>query len=74
LGDEQWGVLPNGVVSSSGLGDGSYDVFGYKDENNEYVAFVVVFIYDDENDDDEYLMDDDEDEDWETVESVDEDE
>jgi hypothetical protein len=74
LGSEQWGVLPNGVVSSSGLGDGSYDVFGYKDENNEYVAFVVVFIYDDENEDDEYLMDEDEDEDWETVESVDEDE
>ena len=58
LGDEQWGVLPNGVVSSSGFGDGSYDVFGYKDENGEYVAFAVVFIY---SDDDEY----DDAEDWE---------
>jgi hypothetical protein len=49
LGDEQWGALPNGVVSSSGFGDGSYDVFGYKDENDEYVAFAVVFIYGDED-------------------------
>lgn len=64
LGDEQWGVLPNGVVSSSGFGDGSYDVFGYKDAYGEYVAFAVVFIYDDEGDeDDEYIMSDDEDED-----------
>ena len=63
LGDEQWGVLPNGVVSSSGFGDGSYDVFGYKDAYGEYVAFAVVFIYDDEGDeDDEYIMSDDEDE------------
>ena len=64
LGDEQWGVLPNGVVSSSGFGDGSYDVFGYKDAYGEYVAFAVVFIYDDEGDeDDEYIMSEDEDED-----------
>jgi hypothetical protein len=65
LGQEQWGVLPNGVVSSSGFGDGSYDVFGYKDAYGEYVAFAVVFIYDDEGDeyDDEFIMSDDEDED-----------
>ena len=65
LGDEQWGVLPNGVVSSSGFGDGSYDVYGYKDAYGEYVAFAVVFIYDDEGDeyDDEFIMSDDEDED-----------
>jgi hypothetical protein len=64
LGDEQWGVLPNGVVSSSGFGDGSYDVFGYKDAYGEYVAFAVVFIYEGEDDeDDEYIMSDDENED-----------
>ena len=66
LGSEQWGVLPNGVVSSSGFGDGSYDVFGYKDAYGEYVAFAVVFIYDDEGDeydDDEFIMSDDENED-----------
>ena len=65
LGDEQWGVLPNGVVSSSGFGDGSYDVYGYKDAYGEYVAFAVVFIYDE---------DDEEDEDWESMNLVDEDE
>lgn len=66
LGDEQWGVLPNGVVSSSGFGDGSYDVYGYQDAYGEYVAFAVVFIYDDEGDEydegDEFIMSDDEDE------------
>ena len=48
LSDEQWGVLPNGVVSSSGFGDGSYQVFGYKDAYDKYVAFAVVFIEDEE--------------------------
>jgi hypothetical protein len=41
---ESWGVLPNGVVSSSGFGDGSYDVYGIKDAYGEYIAFRVVFI------------------------------
>ena len=44
---ESWGALPNGVVSSSGFGDGSYTVYGIKDThspNHEYVAFRVVFI------------------------------
>ena len=49
LGDESWGTLPNGVVSSSGFGDGSYDVYGYKDAYDKYVAFAVVFIYDEED-------------------------
>jgi len=53
LGDESWGVLPKGVVSSSGIGDGSYDVFGYKDAYGKYVAFAVVFIYDDEDEDED---------------------
>lgn len=48
LGYESWGTLPNGVVSSSGFGDGSYDVYGYKDAYDKYVAFAVVFIYDED--------------------------
>ncbi len=51
---ESWGALPNGVVSSSGFGDGSYVVYGIKDTyspNHEYVAFRVVFIDMDEEDD-----------------------
>ena len=58
LGDERWGVLPNGVVSSSGYGDGSYDVYGAKNGDGEYICFSVIFIYADE---DEY----DNAEDWE---------
>jgi len=50
---ESWGVLPNGVVSSSGLGDGSYDVYGIKNVEGEYVAFRVVFIDMDELQEDE---------------------
>jgi hypothetical protein len=53
LGDEQWGVLPNGVVSSSGYGDGSYGVYGMKDENGEWCAFQVVFIDSVEDEDEE---------------------
>lgn len=44
---ESWGTLPNGAVSSSGFGDGSYTVYGIKDTyspNHEYIAFRVVFI------------------------------
>jgi len=51
LGEESWGVLPNGAVSSSGFGDGSYDVFGVKNKDGEYVAFAVVYIWDDEDED-----------------------
>lgn len=42
--ENKWGVLPNGVVSSSGLGDGSYGVYGIKNAEGEYVAFKVIFI------------------------------
>jgi Protein of unknown function (DUF4241) len=52
LGSEQWGVMPNGALSSSGYGDGSYQVIGIKD-GEEYVAFCVEFIGDDEDYDDE---------------------
>jgi len=53
LNNDQWGVLPNGVVSSSGLGDGSYSVFGEKNDEGEYIAFSVVFIWEDELEEDE---------------------
>jgi hypothetical protein len=60
LDSEQWGVLPNGVVSSSGFGDGSYGVFGEKNAEGEYVAFSVVFIWEDEQD--EWLEDEEQEE------------
>jgi hypothetical protein len=58
LGDESWGVLPFGAVSSSGYGDGSYMVKGIKDNNGQYVAFCVEFIGQDEDDDDDWGDDD----------------
>ena len=51
LGNDQWGVLPNGVVSSSGFGDGSYDVYGAKDGSGEYVYFSVIFIHEEDEED-----------------------
>ena len=62
LAEESWGVLSGGVVSTSGFGDGSYNVYGSKDESGEYVAFYVEFIGShDEHEDD---WGDDEDDDW----------
>jgi hypothetical protein len=51
LGEENWGVMSNGVVSSSGFGDGSYDVYGAKDGSGEYVHFSVIFIHAEDEDD-----------------------
>lgn len=48
LGDERWGVLPNGVVSSSGIGDGSYDVFAETNPEGEVIALCVVYLWEDE--------------------------
>ena len=59
LATESWGVLPFGVVSSSGFGDGSYKVKGIEDDKGEWVAFCVEFIPDEGYD----YEDDDEDED-----------
>ena len=63
LDKESWGVLPNGAVSSSGFGDGSYEVRGIKDENGEYVAFCVEYIGQDVDEDDDWDEDDDNDND-----------
>ena len=60
LGDESWGVLPNGAVSSSGIGDGSYDVFEQKNAQGEVVSLCCVFLSEDEQD--EWLEDENEEE------------
>ena len=63
LGSESWGVLPDGVASSSGWGDGSYTVYGVKDTRSPQLEWVglwvglrVVFIG--SNEDDEFEDDD----------------
>jgi len=57
--EDRFGVIPFGVVSSSGYGDGSYPTYGIKDENGEYVGFMTIFIGDEE-DEDEWDDDDEE--------------
>lgn len=42
------GVLPGGVVSSSGYGDGNYDCF-FTRKNGYVIAAVLVFISDEED-------------------------
>lgn len=42
LGDKRWGHYNNGVVSSSGLGDGGYDLFIAR-VNRKVVAFAIDF-------------------------------
>lgn len=44
------GVLPYGVVSSSGFGDGSYDCFICRNEYGQIVRVEIEFISEDEED------------------------
>lgn len=44
----QWGVVKGGVVSSSGLGDGSYVAYVEKDDEGKIIAVEIVFIDEDE--------------------------
>lgn len=50
------GVLPTGVVSSSGYGDGSYEVSVVKAENSKVVGIKIIFIdiYESEEEEDFY--------------------
>ena len=48
LDKPSWGTLPQGAVSSSGFGDGCYPVYGAKDANDEWVCFRVIFLDDEE--------------------------
>ena len=50
---EPFGVLENGIVSSSGFGDGSYIMYGLYEENREKLIGVkVIFIDEEEVEDD----------------------
>jgi hypothetical protein len=40
----QWGVIPNGVVSSSGYGDGTYEVSYFVDKDGNAVRIEIDFI------------------------------
>ncbi|WP_433957783.1 hypothetical protein [Cytobacillus horneckiae] len=45
---ESAGITKGGVVSSSGYGDGGYELFTIRDENDSVVAIKIVFIGDEE--------------------------
>lgn len=57
---DSWGVIPLGVVSSSGYGDGSYPTYGIKNNEGQYVGFTTIFISKDEDEDNEDMFEDDE--------------
>lgn len=46
LGDKSWGTYNEGIVSSSGFGDGSYDLFVVK-KRGKIVAFAIDFQVED---------------------------
>lgn len=45
LGKEQWGTYSEGVVSSSGFGDGSYELL-VATKKNKVVGFIIDFYLD----------------------------
>jgi hypothetical protein len=56
LSEDSWGVLPNGAVSSSGIGDGSYDVFQQVNDEGEVIALCCVYLSEDDiEEEDEWL-------------------
>jgi len=63
--EDSFGVVPFGVLSSSGYGDGSYPTYGIKDEDGQWVGFITIFIDEDEED---------EEDEWEDEEEFEEDE
>jgi len=42
LSDQSWGVYDSGIVSSSGFGDGAYQLYVVK-KRNKIVAFAIDF-------------------------------
>lgn len=57
LGVLHWGVYDEGVVSSSGYGDGSYDLFGAKDEDGNIISLSVDYgVYDEDESDDDGMV------------------
>jgi hypothetical protein len=44
LGNNRWGSYRDGVVSSSGYGDGSYSVFTAENENGQVIGIAIDFF------------------------------
>lgn len=53
LGNDQWGALAYGAVSSSGLGDGGYNLLLKRNEGGEAVAALIVYMTVESDEEDE---------------------
>lgn len=53
LSDKGAGVVPGGAVSSSGYGDGGYSCRYFMNENHEIIYADIVFIGEDDNEEDD---------------------
>jgi len=56
LSVKSWGVYDEGVVSSSGIGDGSYVLYVLRNDEDKVVGFCIDYLLD-ENFDLEFYMD-----------------
>jgi hypothetical protein len=67
LSDIGAGVIPYGVVSSSGYGDGGYDCYAIRDDDNEIIAICIDFglLHEEPVDENDYYDDEDDEEDEE---------
>ena len=54
LGGEGYGAYDTGLVSCSGIGDGSYPLYVVYDENDKIVAMPIDYLLGDEEDEEEY--------------------
>jgi hypothetical protein len=50
LSDNMWGAYGYGVVSSSGIGDGSYDLYTLIDNDEKVVGFFLDYLIDEDID------------------------
>lgn len=53
LSNKQWGVVPNGVVSTSGIGDGCYEVVYFFDNDGLATRVEIKFIGEEDDEEDE---------------------
>lgn len=52
--NDDWGTYPEGVVSRSGLGDGSYNLYLAKNEDGKVIGFIADFLIESETRMDEF--------------------
>ena len=57
LSPQQAGVLPYGVVSSSGFGDGAYECLIYRNACGEAIRVEIIFIEDASENEEDWLED-----------------